>query len=404
MNSLKFFIHIVLLLIFFGFFSCTNIKSENIRIYPGEEWEEMSTVEADLEFVILDSALNYFNKNSGGAGTDEMVIVKGGRIIWKGSGAENYHEIYSCTKIFTSTALGILITEGKVGLNDLVIKHFPEIINGKEGQELYSKLTLKDLACMTGGYNGQTSNCWQLHLQGLHDESYACTQEYTIPDIPRFEPGTHFSYRDPEVHMLGYILTRVAGKSLKQLLKEQLTDKIGMAQWDWSDYGYRDGMFFNNPAGTPNDDEAKEMNEIQGGIWIRPVDFARLGLLYLNNGLWNGEQILDSVFSAAAFSNQVPAELPAVGLDLAGRYGLYWWTNGVGKNGTRPWPSAPPKTATAHGRGRNFCFVIPEWDMVIVRMSPRELSALPKHGDQIWEGFFKILKEGILKENLKSNI
>ncbi len=383
------------ILIFASFVSCNIVKPVNPKIFPDGQWNEISPEKAGVVPAILDSALSYFSINAGRSGTDEMVIIKGGKIIWKGSGAENYHEIYSCTKIFTSTVLGILVTEGKVELNDLVVKHFPGIIKGHENQDLYSKLTLKELASMTGGYSGPSTNCWELHLKGLHDESYACTQQYTIPGTPRFEPGTHFSYRDPEVHMLGYILTQVAEKSLKQIFSEKVAAKIGITNWDWSDYGYRDGMFFNNPAGTPNDDGANEMNEVQGGIRITPVDFARLGLLYLNKGMWNKKQVIDSIFSEAAFSNQVPVELPAVGLDLAGRYGLYWWTNGVRKNGTRPWPSAPPKTATAHGRGRNFCFVIPEWDMVIVRMSPRELSALPKHGDPIWEGFFKILKEGL---------
>jgi len=51
----------------------------------------------------------------------------------------------------------------------------------------------------------------------------------------------------------------------------------------------------------------------------------------------------------------------------------------------------------SHGtwQGRNFCFVIPEWDMVIARMSPRSESAVPKHGDEQWEGVFERLAEGI---------
>jgi CubicO group peptidase (beta-lactamase class C family) len=122
---------------------------------------------------------------------------------------------------------------------------------------------------------------------------------------------------------------------------------------------------------------------------------ARLGLLYLNFGKWNREQLLDSSFVARAISNQVPVTLSFNNLDLAGRYGFYWWTNGIRKDGTRPWPSAPPNTAAAHGGSRNFCFIIPEWNMVIVRMSPRFESAIPIQGDIIWEGFFKILKKGI---------
>lgn len=379
--------------------SCADKNTGLQKTFPGIEWKEKTPESAGVNPVALYSALNYFRTNSGGVGTDEMVILRGGYIIWKGPDAFNYHEIYSCTKIFTSTVFGILATDGKLAVNDLAVKYLPEIDDGNEGQEVYGKLKLIHLATMTGGFNGIATNCWELHLQGLHDESYACTQKYTIPGKPRFAPGTKFSYRDPEVHMLGYILTRVAGNSLEGIFRERVADKIGMTNWDWSDYGKRDGMFFNNPAGTPNNTEAADINEIQGGIWIRPIDFARLGLLYLNKGMWNGEQIIDSTFANLAISNQVPAGLLSIGLDLAGRYGLYWWTNGIRKDGTRAWPSAPPKTATPHGYGRNFCFVIPEWDMVIVRMSPVKESSVPAPADNIWEGFFVRLKDGVEKRD-----
>jgi len=386
------------LIIFFIFFSCMTLmlaciagKMGTAVIFPGKGWTERSPESRGVDPVALDSALNYFKAHAGGAGADEMVIIRGGSIIWKGPGAESYHEIYSCTKVFTSTVLGILVTDGKLKAGDLAVKYLPELDEGREGQEVYSRLKLIHLASMTGGYDGNTTDCWQLHLQGRHDESYDCTQRYTVPGKPRFEPGTKVSYRDSEVHMLGYILTRVAGNSLEGIFRERIAEKIGMTIWDWSDYGYRDGMFFNNPAGTPNDPEGKTMNRKQGGVWIKPVDFARLGLLYLNKGKWDGKQLLDSAFVETAVSNQVPVTLPAVGLDLAGRYGLYWWTNGIRKDGTRPWPSAPAGTATPVGHSRNFCFVIPEWDMVIVRMSPAEESPMTNYGEKVWDGFFRRL-------------
>lgn len=374
---------------------CADKNPKIIKTFPGLEWEEKSPESLGVKSAALDSALNYLRIHSGGVGTDEMVIVRKGYIIWKGTGAGNYHEIYSCTKVFTTTVLGILVTDGILSTDDLVMKYMPDIDEGEFGQEVYNRLKLSHLATMTGGYNGIATDCWDLHLKGLHDESYACTQKYTIPGKPRFAPGSKFSYRDSEVHILGYVLTKIAGKSLEDVFLQRVAAKIGIQRWNWSDYGYRDGMFFNNPAGTPNNPDATEMNELQGGVRIRPIDFTRLGLLYLNKGNWNGEQILDSAFVNIATTNQVPVGLPAIGLDLTGRYGFYWWTNGFRKNGTRPWPSAPPKAATPYGHGRNFCFVIPEWDMVITRMSPAKESPVPSPWDQIWEGFFMRLKKGI---------
>jgi len=374
---------------------CGTKDSAGINVFPGNEWDIRSPESAGVDPVVLENALNYFSTNSGGCGTDEMVMIRNGHIIWEGPGKDNKHQIYSCTKIFTSTVLGILTNEKKLEINDPAVDYFPELDDGDNGQTVYNLIRFRDLATMTAGYLGSSTNCWTLHLQGLHDESYQCTQQYTIPGKPQYYPRTRYSYRDPNVHMLGYILTKVAGMSLEEVFRNGVADRIGMQNWDWSDYGYRDGMFFNNPAGTPNNDDATEMNEVQGGIWTTPLDLARLGLLYLNKGRWKSEQILDSAFVITAVSNQVPVELPAIGLDLAGRYGFYWWTNGIRKDGTRAWPSAPPGTALAHGFSRNFCIVIPEWNMVIVRMSPVSDSGVPKHGDELWEDFFKRLKPGI---------
>jgi CubicO group peptidase (beta-lactamase class C family) len=365
-------------------------------VFPGKKWKEKSPLSQGVDPVALDSALNYFDKHSGGCGTREMVIVRNGFIIWKGQAADTLHAVFSCTKIFTSTVMGLLATEGKLEVTDFAEKYMPDITEGNLGQETYKTLRLIHLASMSGGYDPVRTDCWDLHLQGRHEESLECTKGYIIPGKPRFSPGTHWSYRDPEVHLLGHILTSISGKSLYDLFKQGIADKIGMSEWKWSDYGInRQGVLFNNPAGTPNDTDVDDINIFQAGIWITPLDFARLGLLYVCSGKWKGEELLDSEFTRMAITNRIPVETPAIGIDNAGRYGFYWWTNGIQRNGKRPWPSAPPLTSTAHGNGSNFCYVIPEWNMVIVRMSPHNKSTMGSEREETWEGFFSRLKPGI---------
>lgn len=377
------------------FINCSNKSRISQMVFPKTSWEEKSPSSLGVDPAVLDSALSYFRKISGGVGTDEMVLVRNGYIIWKGQDVTNKHELFSATKTFTSTIMGILATNGKIDINDPVVNYYPKLDDGDEGQEAYAQIRFRDLATMTAGYQSISDNCWQLHLKGLHKESYECTQFYTIPGKPEYPPRTMINYDDQNVHMLGYVLIKIAGKSLEEIFRQEIADKIGITNWDWSDYGYRDGMFFNNPAGTPNDLEANDINEIQAGIHTTALDFARFGLLYLNKGKWADQQLIDSDFTEAAISNQVDVSLPNKGPALQGRYGFYWWTNGIQRNGKRPWPSAPPKTATALGHFTNYCFVIPEWNMVIVRMSPRYESPLPEYGDTVWEEFFKILKAGI---------
>jgi CubicO group peptidase (beta-lactamase class C family) len=377
------------------YMQCRQQQQTCQNIYPGFEWDKRSPESLGVDSAILNNALSFFRSNSGGVGTDEIVIVRNGYIIWQGPSVNTIHEVFSVTKTFTSTLLGVLVTDKKLNIDDLAVNYFPELDDGHEGQEEYRIIRFRDLATMTAGYQSISGDCWGLHLKGLDKESYDCTQLYTIPGKPEYVPRTMWNYDDQNVHMLGYILTRIAGKSLEGLFRERIADKIGMNNWDWSDYGLRDGMFFNNPAGTPNNEKANEMNEIQGGIHTSALELARFGLLYLNMGNWDGEQLLDSAFIRTATTNQVPASLPHKDFDLTGRYGLYWWTNGIRSDGSRPWPSAPPRTAAAHGGGRNFCFVIPEWNMVIVRMSPRWESPVPEHGDSLFENFFARLRGGL---------
>jgi CubicO group peptidase (beta-lactamase class C family) len=207
------------------------------------------------------------------------------------------------------------------------------------------------------------------------------------PLPPLFAPGSSYKYHDPAVHLLGYILTQVAGESLKSIFKRKIADPIGMTNWDWTDYGIKDKIVFNNPSGIYG-----------GGILITAKELARFGLLYLNRGDWDGKRLIDPNWVNQATSTQVPVSMKTKYFDLTGRYGFMWWTNGHRMNGDGdgclPWPSAPPMTYAAHGAGRNFCFVIPEWNMVIVRMDNSFRIARTKQ-DKLWNRFFRILAQGI---------
>jgi len=80
--------------------------------FLGDTWLTATPQSQGIDSSVLLDALDYFHTNAGGVGTDERVIVRNGRLIWAGPGADNVHEIYSRTKTFTSTVLGLLAAEG----------------------------------------------------------------------------------------------------------------------------------------------------------------------------------------------------------------------------------------------------------------------------------------------------
>jgi CubicO group peptidase (beta-lactamase class C family) len=356
-------------------------------VFPGDTWQGATPDSQGIDSARLHKAIDYLHVNAGGGRTDEMVIIRNGYLIWEGPGADNVHEIYSCTKTFTSTVLGLLATEGVLSVDDYAVKYLPSL---DDQYPEYAKIKLSHLATMTSGYDSIMGDGWKFYEtdRAKHQE-YVLT--FTTPGPPLFSAGTSFKYHDPAVHILGYILTKASGESLEQVFKKRIANPIGMKHFIWSNYGYRDGVLFNNPAGTPG--------KGQGGVYSSPRDLARYGLLYLNKGNWNGRQILDASFVVRATSNQVPAKMKTKYFDLTGRYGFFWWTNGIREDQTRPWPSAPAGTYVAHGAGRNFIFVIPEWSMIIVRLSPAPGGHVSVGGVKkgVWEEFFSRLKDGVEK-------
>ncbi|WP_419658490.1 serine hydrolase domain-containing protein [Desulfosarcina variabilis] len=362
--------------------NCTDFATIFLKnkesVFPGKNWQKASPDSQGVDGDALDNAMQYLDKNLAGVGTDEMVIVRNGYIIYDGAAANSRHSIYSGTKTFTTTVLGLLIKEGRISsINDRAVKYLPRL---DDEYPAYSAITLKQLATFTSGYTAD--------ITAKPDMHWGNPNGYLTPGRPSAPPGTQFNYHDPGMHQLGNILTRVSGEGLEQTFKTKVADIIGMQNWQWHHCGYGNNgesttvvANFLNPSGIYG-----------GGIHATALDIARYGLLYLNRGNWNGRQILSPGWVDEATTNQVPLDISNQGPDQRGRMGYLWWTNGIGVNGARRWPSAPAKTYTFHGRSRNFCFVVPEWNMVIVRLSPPASTATEM---SVWDGFFSRLSPGI---------
>lgn len=355
----------------------TGSASAEVRgVFPGEDWAEATPESQRVDSAKLHAAVAYMDAHFGPDGADELVIIRNGYLIWKGPGSDTYHNVWSCTKTFTSTVLGVLVAEGVCSLDDLAVKHLPEL---DDQYPAYNRVRLRQLASMSSGYQGQVANV-------TTEQPWGEPISYLEPREPLFESGTQVQYHDHQVFLLGCILTRLAGESEQSVFKRCVADPIGITGWDWGVSGKVEGIDLNNAAGTPT----------TPGIQTTARQMARLGLLYLNRGRWNDRQLLSTSFVDEATRNQVPA----VGAStfLHGRYGFYWWTNDIQPDGKRPWPSSPPGTYMSHGRSANFCCVIPEWNMVVVRMGTHPVVAGGqgiRETEARWDAFFARLAESL---------
>jgi CubicO group peptidase (beta-lactamase class C family) len=339
---------------------------EQTMIFPTDDWQTAAPASQQVNEEFLLKALDYLKSRSFEDGNEEVMIIRNGRVIYAGDSIEKKHNIWSCSKSFTSTVLGLMIEEGKCALDEPVYKYEPLL------EEKYPEVTFRHFTTMTSGYNAVGHSRWNENSRDWSRTPYE-------PGEPIFAPGTQYAYWDEAMMMLGRALTKILGQKMKSYLEERMTSKIGFGEWEWHPEGGIDGVPINN--GCTN-------------VIVNAKQLARFGHLYLNLGNWNGKQIIPESWVKMATTVQVPESTPVADTDRksargSGAYGFNWWING----GLSAMPDAPSGTYYASGLNHNVCFVIPEWNMVIVRMGVDGNPPEDKH--VVWNEFLKRLGKGI---------
>jgi len=348
-------------------------------VFPGKEWEEAAPESQSVDSAMLKEALDYLAENSGGDGIKEVVIIRNGYLIWKGDNIDKVHGVWSLTKSFTSTALGLLIEDGKCSLDTPAKDYIPDMA------KTYPDVTLRHFTTMTSGYYAVGDEPRGSYFHGPSNTPFKPA------DTPLFSPpGSKYSYWDSAMNQFANVLSHIAGESIEDLLKKRIADPIGMNRdkWNWGDFGEIDGLMINGGSGN----NSKHM-------FISARELARFGHLFLNRGKWNGEQLISAAWIDAASSVHVPVSMPVErpsGADGRGVYGYNWWINGVRANGERKWPDAPLGTYSASGYNNNDMFVIPEWNMVIVRLGLDQSEA--RINDRIYSTFLERVGQAIKPE------
>ena len=323
--------------------------SKMTPIFPDVQWQEATPASQNVDPDKLEEAVQFLKANSGRDGIDELAIVRNGYLIWYGQNIDKVHGVWSVTKSFTSTVLGLLIEDGKCTLDTLAQTYIPSLALS------YPDVTLRHLTTMTSGYRALGDEPLGGYKNGPSRTPFLPSPQ------PLFAPGEKFAYWDSAMNQLGNALTQIAGEPLQTLFQRRIAEPIGMNPdfWRWGNLGEVDGFLVNGGAGN---------NEAH--IYISARELARFGYLFLHRGNWNGKQLLDASWIQAATSPQVPTGMTRIGpvKEGPGVYGYNWWVNGRKLDATHEWPAAPLGTFSASGYNANDMFVIPEWNMVIVRL------------------------------------
>jgi len=301
--------------------------------WPTDEWQSTTPEEQGLRFEQLDLINTTIAENN--IEIDSVIVVKNGYIVY-----EKYydywsqymvHTIQSCTKSFMSALIGIAIDMGYIdNVNQPILDFFPSytIDNWDPRKE---NITLYHLITMSTGLEFHEVD---IPYEEPENDLFAMYRsdnmwQYVLDRPMQYDPGTHWSYNSGGIELLGGIIEQTTGYSVADFAEEFLFDPIGIDYFRWwivpasGQYG------------------------CGGGLDLKPRDMARFGFLYLNNGNWNGTQVVSSEWVNVSTP-------PQYDTGSWYNYGYTWWSI---KNET---------FYEATGHYEQKIFVLPEEDIVVV--------------------------------------
>lgn len=280
-----------------------------------DERGELARSFARLAVALSDDAL----------GVDSVMVIAGGRVVgerwWRGCSPSLPHEMYSVTKTFTSLAVGVAVSEGRLSIEEPLRAFF-----GAEGNGIDRRITLRHLLTMS---SGRESN--DLDLSFTTPDS-AIVHYASLPQLD--EPGTTFAYSSLSSHIASLALGRRTGVTLYDYLDRRVLRPLGIVSPAW-----QTDLEGNQLGGT--------------GLFLTTEELARLGLVLLGGGVYDGRVIVSPSWVEEASRAHLDTALPDESRPE--------WKQGYGFQLWRGLHS----TYRADGMLGQYAIVAPKKDMVV---------------------------------------
>lgn len=206
-----------------------------------------------------------------------LVVVRHGQVIaegwWAPYDAAHPHVLYSLSKSFTSSAVGFAVAEGRLSIDDLVLKYFPDDGPANPSDNLKA-MRVRDLLMMSTGHQDEPPTA----------PGEMSPRSFLAQPVPHV-PGTHFKYNTAASFMLSAIVQKTTGQTVLDYLQPRLFEPLGIEHpvWDTNFQGISLGGY---------------------GLRVRTEDIAKFGQLYLQQGQWQGKPLLPAEWVTMATSRQ----------------------------------------------------------------------------------------------------
>ena len=312
--------------------------SEKTFVFEKEDFELPNSYEFEGEQLNLIEGLDHFH-------TDGLIILHDGKMLfekyWNGNTKDSKHIAFSVSKSYLSALFGIAIEEGLIKSIDDSVSIYLDDFEGTG----YEDVKIKNLLQMSSGIefnedyadpNSDINRFARATAKGSSFRDFAKTLKNGK------KQGTYNHYVSLDTQVLGMILESVTDMPLREYLYKRIWSKIGTES---------DAYYIADKTDT---------DMALGGLNATLRDFSKFGQLYLNEGSWDGEQIVPKSWVLKSHTPDAPHLMPNAG-DLSSSewgYGYQWWI-----------PGDPLTDYTAHGIFNQFIYVDPVSNVVIAKTS-----------------------------------
>jgi CubicO group peptidase (beta-lactamase class C family) len=315
-----------------------------------DQWDVSTPVEQDLDPDLV--AELYYNASQLES-VYSLLVFKNGYLVAEDyfniGSSEQRVNIHSVTKSITSALVGIALEQGCLtSLDQKMMDFFPELAD-QITDPRKNQITIREMLQMRAGYP------WEESTEELFDLLYSGFRPSTLVDVPLVrDPGTGFEYSNLTSHILGIIVARACDTDLKSFAEEYLFEPLGIPPTLWQkDWG-------GNYLGFSD-------------IFLSAHSLAKFGLMYLNGGIYNGQQIVpaDWVHDSLQIFSEDAWKIRVGGNWRDNGYGYQWWSIRAGDF----------RYNLAWGHGGEQIAILDDLDLMVVLTVD---SLHGKHGDEPW--------------------
>lgn len=267
------------------------------------------------------------------------------------------HMLYSLSKSFTSTAIGLAVEEGLLSVDDPVLSFFPDDAPDEPSDNLKAMTVRHLLSMNTGHHEDTTSAVWR-----GDDDNWP--RAFLAQPVDH-EPGSWFVYNTAATYMLSAIITRLTGEPLIDYLRPRLFGPLGIENPVWD-----------------KDPQGRSLGG--SGLHITTEDIARFGQMYLQEGMWEGRRIVPETWVREATSIHSDTGKTQSNSDWSVGYGYQFWRS-------------RHNSYRGDGAFGQFCLVLPEQDAVVaITSGTRDLQGVL---DKVWTHLLPSFGDEALRED-----